>query len=964
MRAGKKQIVESGKTRPCIVYVKNLREEAEPAGARLRKRDPRELQKQQREQALRETPSRRPGRPAIEAIQKKPLSRTRQSVAAKSPTATVDSPSPPPKVTRATTATTTPATVMAKRRSTLVLGNSHQKLTSIGGRRGTQTETHATPKMYKQVAKHLAPSSPPPTIAASRSRRSIKPNPKYASEDVVTPKYMASLSGEGSPVSSGSRHRSQAKPIYAEINDLLDLDDEDNDDELADAAFNPQLHKSDEDDDEEFISDGEFEQELRLEKLPAAKRGRGRPPKANNVKTPISAAAASTTAAGASNRVFHKLEVNSSQGRTAPATNMQQLRRTLAGAMARNNASMMADGGGAKRKLEASESESPVARKRLVISSVGGSGQRSVPVVNGATKRSTTPSAHANISRPKVGAAGNASRMQPQRTSEVVFKVNPATPNTSTQNATNTSTRSTRGAGAGGGSGAGAASKSSPKEESEATFTIVNIDDIMNQDDVLISRANSALAAAASRTSGASKKLAKGRLRMKDILSTSNTIGAALEKKFASIEKSTPVSNNNNSSSSQAAAAAAAKRLKILSSNSSSSGNATKPRTASQAAQSAAVSKPRPRILNTEMGKKTQPMKPLMSMGKELCPTDVDTEEDDPDPDLDLDLDLDLDEPPASIVTRRTPRQAPGPATAEPGSAAASNKWSSSSTTNTTTNRRKVLATTASTANARADKKESKLLADVHDEPPVVFKKPGGSPQLRSKENQQEQRDKEDAPPAKKDTASTATVTASSAASATTTVLSSPQKYFPPETTTFMEEEGRLVKKITCYETWHVINLPTELPASAIAARQQRTCLELALVKLANVAARLKVPSSKWSSKVTLYKVSPTLMQRQSMTIFTGDLLPYNIPEEDRHKYQPSCVLFRRTASDRTKSGVPYDRAIIFKNKCFYANIDGKQVNLLGAPETVDNIKEVEILLDIVDRLTLNSQLVEMVNTK
>ncbi|KAH8287577.1 hypothetical protein KR054_010328 [Drosophila jambulina] len=960
MRAGKKQVAESGKTRPCIVYLKNLREEAEPAGGRLRKRDPRELQLQQkRELALRETP-RRVGRSEALVIDKKPLSRTRQAVAAKSPISGGDSPSPPSKATRATAAAT-PGSVMAKRRSTLVLGNSHQKLTGIGPRRGTQTETHATPKMFKQaVAKHLAPSSPPPTIAASRSRRSIKPNPKYASEDLVTPKYMASLAGEGSPVSGASRHRSQTKPMYAEMNDLLDLD-EDNDDELADAAFNPQLHKSDEDDDEEFISDGEFEQELRLEKLPAAKRGRGRPPKANNLKTPSSAAASASSAA-ASNRVFHKLEANSGQGRTAPPSTMQQLRRTLAGSMARNNASMTADGGGggggggAKRKLEISESESPVARKRLVVSSTSGSGQRSVPVVNGATKRSTTPSAHATISRPKVGGVGNTPRMQPQRSAGAVFKVNPATPTTTIQNATNSSARSTRG---GSGAGAGAASEGSPKEESEATFTIVNIDDIMNQDDVLISRANTALAAAAARGGGASKKLAKGRLRIKDILSSSNTIGSAIEKKLSSLEKSTPVSNNSSSSSQ------AAKRIKILASNSNStssgsgSGNATKPRAAGQAVaaavhnQSAAASKPRPRILNAEMGKKTQPMKPLMSMGHVLCPTDVDTEEDDPDPDLDLDLDLDLDEPPASIVTRRTPRQAPGPASAESGTTA-SNKWSSSSSTS-----RRKAPLTASTANARAEKRVTKL-TDAHDEP-AVFKKPGGSPQLRSKENQQqqqEQRDKEEAS-AKKEAASTGAASSGGAP----TVLSSPQKYFPPETTIFSEEEGRLVKKITCYETWHVINLPTESP-TAVAARQQRTCLELALVKLANVAARLKVPSSKWSSKVTLYKVSPTLMQRQSMIIFTGDLNAYNIPEEDRHKYQPSCVLFRRTAADRAKSRVPYDRAIIFKNKCFYANIDGKQVNLLGAPESVVTIKEVEILLDIVDRLTLNSQLVEMVNTK
>ncbi|KAI8034881.1 hypothetical protein M5D96_012397 [Drosophila gunungcola] len=925
MRAGKKQAAESVKTRPCIVYVRNLREEEEspsPRGAtpagKLRKRD----NQRESQQELRETRTSRRSGGLVGAVQDKPSPRTRQAV---KPAA---SPSPPPRSKIIRESVSKESVNMAKRRTTVLLGSSGghphagganpHKLGLLKARRSTQAESpkQQTYKPASAAARHV-PASPPPTIAASRSRRSIKPNPKYASEDMVTPKYMASMGdGGGGSHSVAGRHGRQAKQQFAnddDISDLLDLD-EDDDDELADAAFNPQLHKSDEDDDDEDedISEAEYEQELRR-KLPPVKRGPG---------------------------VNAKVAINSAGGRTAPSS-LQQLRRTMAVNIARSNASMTEGSGSgsgpgpasAKRRLETSESESPVVRKRMVISSTGGGPQqRAVPVVNGATTTKTvTPSAS---TRPKLGQAGSVpARMLPQRRGST-HKMNSSTNSNSHAVSSTPTTRSA----------VGGASNSVEKNESEGddvpTFTIVNIDDIINQDDVLITRSHSAVAAAAA--SNASKKQAVGRPRTRNILSSNLGVG---EKKSITVnsEKSTPAAATNN------AVGNPAKRIKILASNSSVNTKLGPLHIQSQSQNQIQLPKPRPRILNTEMGKKTQSMKPLMSMGKELCPTYADTEEDDPDPDLDFDD----DEIPASIVTRKNPKQAAAPAA----SAAAGgggggggpptsgvNKWNS--------NRRNVLSTTASTVNARADRKLSKLLGEVDEQP--VFKKPSLSPQRRSKENQQlqqEQRVKEEA--AQKDPPSASGGGAEGSGS---------PKYFPPETTTFCEEDGRVVKKITCYETWHVISTPKDSPGKP--TRQQRTCLELALVKLANVAARIKVPSGKWSSKVTLYKVSPSLMTRQTMTIFTGDLKAYNIPEEDRHKYQPSCVLFRRSVVDRSKCRVPYDRAIIFKNKCFYANIDGKHVNLMGAPETVSTVKDVEILLDIVDRLSLSSTLVEMVNTK
>lgn len=176
---------------------------------------------------------------------------------------------------------------------------------------------------------------------------------------------------------------------------------------------------------------------------------------------------------------------------------------------------------------------------------------------------------------------------------------------------------------------------------------------------------------------------------------------------------------------------------------------------------------------------------------------------------------------------------------------------------------------------------------------------------------------------------------------------------------------GQVVKKVTIYDTWYVIR-PPELPSEP--HHQQRNCLQLPLVKLANTAAHMKLPSPQWSTKVTLYKVMPAVLQRHTLTVFTGDLKVHKIPEKDRHKYQPSCVIFRRSAAssqgERSKCHVPYDRIVIFKNKYFTVNIDGKHVNLNGAPDAVTSIQDINKLLDILDYITLSNSMIEIVSPK
>lgn len=185
---------------------------------------------------------------------------------------------------------------------------------------------------------------------------------------------------------------------------------------------------------------------------------------------------------------------------------------------------------------------------------------------------------------------------------------------------------------------------------------------------------------------------------------------------------------------------------------------------------------------------------------------------------------------------------------------------------------------------------------------------------------------------------------------------------------TLLKRNGQIVKKETIYDTWYVIR-PHELPSEP---PHQRHYLQLPLVKLANATACMKLPSVHWSSKVTLYKVRPAVLQRHTLTIFTGDLKVHKIPEKDRYKYQPSCVIFRRSAAasaelpvvERCKYHVPFDRVVIFKHKYFNVNIDGKHVNLNGAPEAVTCIQDIQKLLDILDCITLSNSMIEIVPPK
>ncbi|XP_059222816.1 uncharacterized protein LOC106085154 isoform X1 [Stomoxys calcitrans] len=178
----------------------------------------------------------------------------------------------------------------------------------------------------------------------------------------------------------------------------------------------------------------------------------------------------------------------------------------------------------------------------------------------------------------------------------------------------------------------------------------------------------------------------------------------------------------------------------------------------------------------------------------------------------------------------------------------------------------------------------------------------------------------------------------------------------PAEKVVISKQGDKIIKKITCFETWYVINMPLEPKRQTPLVKNQ---LDMPLINLANSAKAIHLPSDLWSCKVTLYELSASTLAKSTFVTYTGNLEEYNISEEDRGKYQPSCVMFRRSIQNRQQSRMPYDRAVIFKNKTFSTNIDGKNIRLVGAPSIINSEKDIEILLDVVDGLTLQSDFVE-----
>ncbi|XP_053679454.1 uncharacterized protein LOC128730433 [Anopheles nili] len=160
-------------------------------------------------------------------------------------------------------------------------------------------------------------------------------------------------------------------------------------------------------------------------------------------------------------------------------------------------------------------------------------------------------------------------------------------------------------------------------------------------------------------------------------------------------------------------------------------------------------------------------------------------------------------------------------------------------------------------------------------------------------------------------------------------------------------------KRVTCYETWNVIHIK-----STDSCIKQPT-FALSMIGLGNIATDIKMPSEAWSLRTVLEKrkVGPV----EGGEIFCGETQDNAVSEEDKQNYEPNRVMFRRKASTPGRFNVQYDRAVIFSNDTYTVNVDGQSCKLMAAPSRLETVQDIETLLKIVDYVDLKNGCVELI---
>lgn len=148
------------------------------------------------------------------------------------------------------------------------------------------------------------------------------------------------------------------------------------------------------------------------------------------------------------------------------------------------------------------------------------------------------------------------------------------------------------------------------------------------------------------------------------------------------------------------------------------------------------------------------------------------------------------------------------------------------------------------------------------------------------------------------------------------------------------------IKKLTTFEKWSILNFPQIQPQPA------RSVLCLSLTKLGNKIKHIKLPSTDWSYRVTLQKINKENSDKGE--VYTGDIEDCGIQEGDKGNYAPVNITFERSNSNNK---TPANRSIIFQNKSFSIHMDGKACKLVGAPQYIYDLIEIQTLLQIVDQV-------------
>lgn len=120
------------------------------------------------------------------------------------------------------------------------------------------------------------------------------------------------------------------------------------------------------------------------------------------------------------------------------------------------------------------------------------------------------------------------------------------------------------------------------------------------------------------------------------------------------------------------------------------------------------------------------------------------------------------------------------------------------------------------------------------------------------------------------------------------------------------------------------------------------------------------------SSTAITRKTAIKAENKMKSEVYTGEVQDVLIKESDKHNYEPNNISFRRSCKNAgaasNKRQIQYDRSVTFKNKSFYINIEGKNCKLIGCSGHINSLEDIEYLLDILDYVNLSHSCVEVCN--
>nr|XP_040241453.2 uncharacterized protein LOC120961632 [Anopheles coluzzii] len=159
-------------------------------------------------------------------------------------------------------------------------------------------------------------------------------------------------------------------------------------------------------------------------------------------------------------------------------------------------------------------------------------------------------------------------------------------------------------------------------------------------------------------------------------------------------------------------------------------------------------------------------------------------------------------------------------------------------------------------------------------------------------------------------------------------------------------------KRVTLYETWNVLHI------RSFDSTMKPPQMAMNMISLGNSAADIVMPSSAWSFRTLLEKRK--VPAGEGDLLFAGKIQDVTISEEDKANYEPSKIMFRRKAASPGKFNVQFDRTVTFRGDTYSLNVNGQSCKLMAAPSRIDTIEDIETLLQIVDHVDLKHSCIQL----